>query len=221
MRSQTTEQLVVELARHVSPVRPVRRLRVVFAEILVTASVVAAAVVALRGVATPFLGSPGMRPVFAGLAAGLSLLGAGATVAALAQSIPGREAATRAGLLAAGLGILLVGVVVLLMRSAFPGPPMAVPLSADLGCLLWAAGVGIVPAFAALWFIARAAPHRPGFAVFVAAVGAVALGSLATQLSCPYVGLRHLIVGHVLAPLSGGVVVAVLLGSLLGSLQRR
>jgi hypothetical protein len=221
VRSQTTEQLVVELARHLAPVRPVRRLRVVFAGILVTAAAVAAAVLALRGVATPFLGSPGMRPVFAALAAGMGLLGAGATVAALAQSVPGREAALRAGLLAASVGILLVGGVVLLMRSASPGPPLAVPVSADLGCLLWAAGVGIVPAFAALWFIAQAAPHRPGFSVLVAAVGAVALGSLATQLSCPYVGLRHLILGHVLAPVSGGLVVAVLLGSLLGRLQRR
>ncbi|MEN8185237.1 MAG: hypothetical protein ABFS46_22160, partial [Myxococcota bacterium] len=50
-----------------------------------------------------------------------------------------------------------------------------------------------------------AVPHRPGLAVWVAAAGAVGLGALAAQASCPLGGLRHLMLGHALAPIVGGL----------------
>jgi hypothetical protein len=221
MNAETTEHLARELARQSAAVQPIPALRVAVLRILAVAAAMAAAFLVVRGVTTQFLSAPELVRAFGAVVAGISLMAGGATVAALAMSVPGREGPARAGLIAAGVGALLaLGVAPLLLLGA-PRPATAIAPGMDLHCLLSACAVGIPPAIAALWFVARAAPHRPGWAVFVASTGAVGLGALAAQWSCSLMGLRHLVMGHALAPILGGLALAVPLLGLLRVLRRR
>lgn len=77
--------------------------------------------------------------------------------------------------------------------------------SSDLHCLLVACAVGLLPALGVVAFAGRAAPHRPLVLAVAAAAGAVALGTVAAQASCPYADLRHLLMGHALAPALGAL----------------
>jgi hypothetical protein len=182
----TTEQLARELARGAEPVERLPSLRGVMVRVLAAASVSIALALAWR----------------------LTLVGAGATVAALALGIPGREAASRAGFVSAGLGLVLALAWVPFLLSQPPTLPHALWPS-DLVCLLSACAVGVPPGVVALWFVARAVPHRPSIAVLAAAAGAVGLGAIAAKASCPVDGLRHLVFGHALAPVGGGLLLAV------------
>jgi hypothetical protein len=218
MNSDTSEQLAVELARHVVPVQPIARMRVVLTQVLAVGSVVAAVFLTLKGVTPLLLASLVMWP-FALVVAGLCLVGAGAVVAGLGMSVPGRDGAVRAGLASAGLGAVLALVLAPLLRLREPGPALLAGLSSDLGCLLSACAVGILPAAVALWFVTAAAPRRPLLAVVVASIGAVGLGALAAQAACPYSDVRHMLLGHAGAPWLGGLLLAVPLGLLMRRLR--
>lgn len=220
MSARTSEELALDLARHLAPVRRIPRLRVGFARILAAAALACAAFLLVRGLASGFLDAPRLFLVFVATASGMSLIGVGASVASLALAVPGREAAGRAGLAAAALGVLLTAGVAPLLRLGGPEASMAAALPADLACLLWACALGILPAALALWFIAQAAPRWPLLVVLVACAGAVGFGGVAAQAACAYAGLRHLLLGHALAPLAGGLLLAVPFGVLLRLLRR-
>jgi hypothetical protein len=54
-----------------------------------------------------------------------------------------------------------------------------------------------------VWFAGRAAPFRPVVLVLAAAAGTAALGAITAQASCHHWEMRHLLVGHALAPAVG------------------
>jgi hypothetical protein len=135
-------------------------------------------------------------------------------------SVPGREAAARAGLAAASLGVLVALAGVPALRVALAGPAPGPGLVADLTCLASAVVLALLPAVAVLGFVSAAAPHRPAVVAVPAAAGAVGLGALAVAVACPLGGLRHLMLGHALAPLLGGLLLALPLALLLRSLRR-
>jgi hypothetical protein len=206
--SSDTEQLARELARDAEPVQRLASLRWVMVRVLAAASASIALALAWKGLSPGFLNAGQTMWVFAALVTGLTLIGSGATVAALALGIPGREAAARAGFTSAGLGLVLALAWVPFVLSAGPTSVNA-PWPSDLVCLLSACAVGVPPGVVALWFVAHAVPHRPGLAVLATCVGAVGLGALAAKASCPVDGLRHLVFGHALAPIGGGLLLAV------------
>jgi hypothetical protein len=206
--SSETEQLARELARGAEPVQPLPGLRWVMLRVLAAASASIAVAIAWKGLSPGFLNAGATMWVFAALVTGLTLVGAGATVAALALGIPGREAAARAGCISAGLGLLLAVAWVPFALAAGPDSVNA-PWPSDLVCLLSACAVGVPPGVVALWFVAHAVPHRPSLAVLAAGAGAVGLGALAAKASCPVDGLRHLLFGHALAPIGGGLLLAI------------
>lgn len=218
MNPETTEQLARELARSAGQVERLPSLRWAVVRVLAAASVSGAAALAWLGLSPGFLQGGAAMWGFAALVTGLTLVGAGATVGALALGIPGREAAARAGLGCAALGALL----------SFAWVPFAIgsstgatpPWPSDALCLLQACAVGALPAGVALWFVAHAVPHRPGLAVMAAAAGAVGLGALAAKAACPVDGLRHVVLGHALAPLAGAVLLALPLLGLRRLLRR-
>jgi hypothetical protein len=204
----TTEQLARELARRAEPVERLPSLRGVMVRVLAAASVSIALALAWKGLSPGFLQTGGTMWVFAALVTGLTLVGAGATVAALALGIPGREAASRAGFVSAGLGLVLALAWVPFLL-ALPSTSAHALWPSDLVCLLSACAVGVPPGVVALWFVAHSVPHRPSIAVLAAAAGAVGLGAIAAKASCPVDGLRHLVFGHALAPVGGGLLLAV------------
>ena len=87
----------------------------------------------------------------------------------------------------------------------------------DLGCLLEATALSTLPSIGVVLFAGRAAPFRPLVLVLAAAAGAAALGAVITQAACAMPDFRHLMIGHVLAPIAG---VAVLTLPLLIVLKR-
>ncbi len=205
MSSQRPEELIEELARDLEPVRPIPSLRLVVGAVLALWLVVAAAGLAILGLRPDLLEvtlhERGVTAVFL-------LLGAAGTlglVAALSMGVPGRErlaslslwAALAAMALSAGTGTLLF------LRS--PMAEMPAPVSSDLSCLAVACAVGLLPALGVVWFAGRAAPFRPLVIAVAAAAGAAALGAVTAHASCPYGDMRHLMVGHLLAPAVGAL----------------
>jgi hypothetical protein len=99
---------------------------------------------------------------------------------------------------AAGVGTLLL--------AASPASGVDAPTRADLGCLLNACAVAVLPSFGVIWFAGRTAPHRPLVLVLAAAAGTAALGAATAQTVCAVADARHLLVGHVLGPAAGALV---------------
>jgi hypothetical protein len=154
---------------------------------------------ALKGI-TPEMREALRFPIGAGGAvASLLFGGAGWLAAALALSLPGREAVVRGGLTIGAAGMLfvnLLGIGGLWLEPRSPG-------ALDLPCVLQALALAFPPALAAAWFAGRAAPFRP-LTIALAAAGATsALGAAVALVTCPIHNLGHLLWGHAIAPLLG------------------
>jgi hypothetical protein len=208
MSEQQSERLVRELVGALVPVRRLPRLRSIAAGVGLLG--VAMALWALRGVGLRenLLELVAASPGFLAILLGLGLAAGGGMVATLGASVPGREPVERAGLGLLGLAAVLglgVGPAALLAAGAAGVSP---PWPRDLECMLGAVRIAVLPGAALLWFVARAAAQRPALAVALGSAGAVALGALVMQASCPFAGARHLIVGHALAPIVAATLLA-------------
>ncbi len=208
--NEATSQLIERLTGELEPVRRILRLRAAAAGVALLALSAAAFALEVRGPRADLLDALARSPGFAAILVGLTLVGLGGVVAALASSVPGRERAARAGVAAGLLGVLLAGGVgaVLLLSGTLPLGPIA-SWSTDLECLTLSLLLALPPALGALAFLVRGAPYRPLLAVLAAATGAVAAGALVVHLSCPCSDARHLILAHALAPVAGGLLLTV------------
>ncbi len=202
------EDRIRTLTQSLRPVRPIPPLRAVVA---------AGAMLWLAIVlASQWLGDSRIRPLdhpdwsdpgFLSILAGLALVALGATIAAIASSVPGRAATTRAGLACAALGGLVA------ITSGLLATPVAdlgfdvEEIFACLSCISHSAILGILSALVSCGFIAYAVLRRPGAATSLAIIGGVALGAIVVHASCEATGGAHRLVSHVLAPL---IVAAVL-----------
>ena len=120
----------------------------------------------------------------------------------------GRERLVRSSLLVAGAGMVLAAGGGSLLFFESPMPWHIGGWGADVNCLAVAVAVGVLPAVGVVAFAGRAAPFRPVVLVVAAAASAAALGTVVAQASCPMADLRHLLVGHVLAPAAGALVLS-------------
>lgn len=219
MSEARTEELIHELAEDLRPVRPIPRLRSVLSAVLALWALVAIPGLLWRGLQPGFLESllDGRGPGLVFLA--LAVAGIGGVIAAMALGVPGREVLARMGLGLGVLGLALaagIGTVVLASGHAIDHWLA----HGDLVCLAFACGAALLPAVGVVWFLGRAAPHRPYgplIAVVAAAAGMAALGAAGAQASCPYSDPRHLMIGHVLAPAVGALLLTL---PLLAALRR-
>lgn len=210
-----TQALVAALARDLVPVRLVPPLWVLVGVPLAVSAAAAALLLVAKGI-RPDAGSAMERlPALAVIAAGLALLAPAALVAALARLVPGRErvAAGALRLGVAGLLVLVAGApLALAARGALLGPAWAagIPFAKDAACFAQGVALALPAIVAAAWAARRArGPTQAVEALVVgaaAAAGCIALTTLAVHLGCPGDGARHLLLGHVGAPLAGGVV---------------
>ena len=217
MGERKTEQLVLELARELIPVRRIPRLRVVALVLSVGALCLAALVVAVLGL-RPDVRTGTASASYLGIVAGLGLFSLGGLAAALGASVPGREALTRAGLaaLVASLAVWMAAGAAQLGGGARLGPLDGAWLGTSARCLLIATGVGLLPVLALLRFVGSAFAVSPRIAVGVGAAGMVAFGSLSVHLTCSADEVLHVASAHLIGPL----VVGALLGLMLG-MERR
>jgi hypothetical protein len=212
----SSEQLIHELARDVPPVRRLPRLRTVVAVVLAGWAL---AVGLMWGPARPLsevvAGAAWGDARFVTVLAGLLLVAAGALLAALAGAVPGRErtAATAAGAAGAGLVVAVAGGLWAVSRAASPAPPGE--LAAAVVCMSHACALALLPVLAASLFLARGWVRRPPLSAGLAVMGTVALGGLVIHVGCRSGGALHVLLGHSLAPLLLGFVLAFPVGWLI------
>jgi len=205
-RARETDDFVRELARDVTPVERLARLRGGVLGVLALWGALALGAVALKGVSATFADPARWASGFGAVLAGLSLVGVGGVVAALATTVPGREATARAASALLGLGLLLsVGLGAWLLHG---DPASASPASAgsDLRCLVVGLVIALLPSAGALLYVARAAPAHPAVSLATIGAGCVALGAATAQLGCMDPAFRHVLVSHALAPAIGAAV---------------
>ena len=206
---ESTERLISELSQGVEAVQPIWSLRAGLAGVFGSA-------VALGGV---LLLTSGPRPdllervlgsaAFVGVLLGLGIAAAGALLAALAHSVPGRESEAIVG---SGLGLfgmaLLAATAVAAGWGAVEGVGPPAPLSKDVSCLATASFLALLPVAVVVAFVARGLPRHPLVVGIAAAAGTSAAGALFVHLTCPGDGLRHLLMGHAAAPLLGALLLS-------------
>lgn len=204
--SDETRDFARELARDLTPVERIARLRVALLRSLALWGLVTCAALLLQGLASRVSAPAHLLGGFGAVLSGLALVGLGSLVAALAAAVPGREASARAGAgLAASGGVLALGVGAWLLAGDPSARGPANPVS-DVTCFVMACVWALLPALAALFFVARAAPRRPAVVLTAVGLGAVALGAFTAQLGCQDTAMRHLLLSHGLAPVLGAVV---------------
>jgi hypothetical protein len=210
-----------ELARELEPVRPIPPLRKV-AGVVAGAFLLALLVGwALSDSAHGLVPAPRWStPDFLAVLAGLVAAAGGASLAAIAGSVPGRDEEARVG---RWLGLAGLGVAVLAgCLAAFSGDGASrVGAVSSAGCFAVALGLGLAPAFLIWVFLARTLASRPRRHAAWGAIGAVALGGIVVQATCPTVGGLHMLLGHSLAPIWAALLLAVPAGSLIRLMTRQ
>ena len=215
MSVQSTEPLLRELAQELQPVQPIPRLRTVAAGVLLIWLLALFADWMFGGPSPRFAeGELWREPAFLVVLVGLLCTAVGATLAALAGAVPGREGEARIGLAVAIGGLALAtawGVWAVAGQGAGSGSH---PLATSVACVSRATALGIVPALVACAFLARALVRMPRAGAAAAAAGCAALGAAAVHASCPSESALHVLLGHSLAPFFAALVLALPLAAL-------
>ncbi len=197
------EALILELASELQPVERLSTLR------RVGAAVVGAALVnACLFLGIPLaLGTPVESQTAAELwtLAALLMLASGGLAFALASSIPGRFQVERAGLVVLAVGVAVAAAGAPALRGAGLERIEAAWLAGTGVCTVAATLLAIFPAAILLRFAARAEPFRPAWTLAFGGLGALALGALPVRIACSFQGPLHALVAHLLAPLTGGL----------------
>lgn len=204
---QTAEDRIRGLARSLRPVRPIPPLRAVVAA---GACLWLAVFLALQWLGDtpprPWDHPDWSDPGFLAILVGLGLVAIGSTLGALASSVPGREATTRAGLACAILGGIVAITSGVLSTSVAELRFDARELIACFSCIGHSTVLGISSALASCAFIAYAVLRRPGTSTALAIIGGVAFGAIIVHASCEAASGFHRLVSHVLAPLFAAAV---------------
>jgi hypothetical protein len=206
---QTSHALIERLSRELKPVQPIWSLRRMGAVLLFVWLATGAPVLLWQGLREDLPSVVTGTPAYGAILVALLLMASGGIVAALALCVPGRENATRAG---AGLVLLgILGSVAIALAPIFaeasPGY-LAGSLRYDATCLGLAAALAIPVVGLVLGFGQRAAVFAALPTMLLAGLGAVAAGTVVVHLMCGEACARHLLGSHALAPLVGGLVLA-------------
>jgi len=207
---EETRAFVRELARDLTPVERIARLRTAALSVLAAWGALAAALLSAKGLSPSLSDGARLAGGFGAVLSGLALSGGGGLLAALALAVPGRVGAVRLGGAAGALGLLAALGLGGWLLAADPVARAAAPtLGSDAACLSVALVLALLPAAVALRYVARAAPLRPLPTLFGVGFGCVALGALAAQAGCADPALRHLLVSHAAAPVLGAALLLV------------
>ena len=206
--SGSSEQLIRDLARDLSAVKRLPRLR------FVALSVVGAAGVCL-GLYLVLELAQGHTVFKSKLAAsdvlgstGHLVVGGGALLLALASCVPGRDPMVRAGAWALGAGATVTLAAAITLLSVQAVAPIANGFFAGTAaCTLTAVVPALIPAAILAAFVARGAPSRPTLTLCLGALAVTSLGTLPGHLGCMEPGTLHTLVGHLLAPVTGGAAI--------------
>jgi hypothetical protein len=216
MTGRSTEDLVQQLVQDLPPVKPIARLRVA-ATGVVALSVAAVVAMGWMTGAWPRFGEVAFwsEPITAAVLFGLSVVAAGAVVAALASAVPGREPLARVGQISAGTAVVWLIGCGLWAVAGGESESTASLFSGSASCLAHALVLAIPAALAASFYLSRGAPRHRLIASGIAAAGAAALGGVAVHATCSVAGSHHLLLGHCLTPVIAGLLFALPLAGLI------
>ena len=196
MKEDQTNVLVESITQELSPVRKIPALRTVLLSV-VGAWLLVLLLVLGRSAAKQQIVMPGIS---AGLViVALFSLGFFGIIAGLAAAVPGRERlfrnSFRISLLGwfAGIGMSVAYLVVAASSSH-------ASLGDDFMCLAKSGLLGLVPLAMALLFVLRGVGWQLLHSLALVLASCVAMGGIVVQMSCTHLGLRHLLMGHGLAP---------------------
>ena len=199
-----TDDLIVQLARSATPVRPLPSPGARSLRWIGLAMAVAALVVLALGPRHD-LRLALARPSYVVALVAMIVASVCAAGAAFALSVPGAERtrAIRGLAIAAALGWPAVWAITLLRTgSSHEGVFHAL-------CAIEIAVVAAAGGTAMFAMLRRAAPLRPGLTAAIAGVAAVSTGGIAAQLVCPLNDPAHQLVGHAMVAAVVAVAVAV------------
>ncbi len=205
----STEDLIRELAGDLPAVKPIARVRAIAGIALAASLPVYAWWFSAQGLRHQFVDgeAPGLVYLLATLA--MALLAAGGLVFGLTSVIPGREDDARTGRRVFGAGISVAAA--LFFFQWFAGPTSIVEgvrssFHCATGALWLALPAGIIFGSYVLRGLARSLPA----ALAAAFTGGMAVAAVMVHLTCPHPDPFHMVLGHALAPLYGGVVLIAL-----------
>lgn len=191
------EDLIVSLASHATPVRPLPSPQVRMARWVVCAMVVVGIAIAWRGLRTNWA-SAFADPTFVVTTLLILSVAMLAAWAALTSAVPGALRSPLAKWLpVAGLGAW--GAV--LIQQVISTGTFAATLMTErviAGCMWKTYGIAVGPALVILLLAQRAAPLDWRWTASLAALSALAFGVLGTELICPLTGAAHLFNWHFL-----------------------
>ena len=206
--SHPTENWIDRLSSDLRAVTRIPRLRVAFAWIVGSAAAGVALALWIESAAGSGPLKSDLRPVDVAGAAAHLVFAAGALAFALAGCVPGRDRALRGGAWAGIAGAALTALAgVWLLASGAPGSAEPGLAAGAALCTLGALWPALWPALGLAWFAARGAPHRPGRFLLAGAVAVLGFGTLPGHLVCPESAALHTLLGHLLAPVSGGLLI--------------
>jgi len=193
-----TEDLIIQLARSLEPVKPLPAPSVRLARWIALSLLIGGIGVLAIG-ARADLGEAVREPAFAGLAMLTLATGIAAAASALVLSVPGAERSTAQRgiplLFVAGWAASLTAMLV----SGGQAIARVTALPIHLACVIEIAGFALISGWVLFRMLRRAAPLRRDWTAMLAALAATALGAMAAQILCPLDDPAHHLVGH-LAP---------------------
>lgn len=209
---QSSEDLIAQLSAELAPVKPLARLR--------------DTILAAVGISIPFyLGWVVAKGVRRQLGRGempeaeflmvwgiLLLLAAGGLIAGLSAAIPGREAARRLGrnLSLAGLGLSFIAMAYLVF---FGGASLAESAGAALSCTIWSGLLAVPSALFVARFVVRGAAPQLSRSIALVCAGGIGMSAAVIHLTCSRAEPIHLLLGHGLAPVAGGLVLLIVVST--------
>ena len=210
--TERTEALILALARDLQPVRRLPGLGRVAASVVVLAMALVGAQLLFAWTTNSAWLKPGFASVDAWTIAAHALLAAGALAFALGACVPGRERLMRTGalMLASALGaVVWIGFERL---AAWPGLAVLAPgwVGTTFSCSLDAIVPAALPALLLARFAARAAPRRVALVLLVGAAAPLGLLTQPGVLGCAYPDELHHVLGHLLTPAFGALILGVI-----------
>ena len=191
-----TDELIVELARGVRPVRPLAAPMTRLARWTLAVVPVAALGALLIGLRAD-LQTVVDQPAFLALAAVALVMALSSAAGAFLLSVPGAERSPlmRVVPIVAGLAWAAVWIAQLAGGSDPVARVLAMPV--HVSCVLEIAGFGLLAGWPLVTMLRRAAPLQRDWSAALASLAAAALGATATHFICPVDDPAHQLVGHV------------------------
>jgi hypothetical protein len=209
--TERTEALIEELARDLHPVRRLPGLGRVAARVAVLAmGLVGAQLVFAWTTNSPWL-KLAFAPVDAWTIAAHALLAAGALAIALGACVPGRARLMRTGALLVAVALGAVVWIGFERLAVWSGLAALAPgwLGTTFTCSLGAIVPAALPALLLAHFAARAAPRHVALALLFGAAAPLGLLTQPGVLGCAYPDELHHVLGHLLTPVFGALILGV------------